>query len=48
MKTTYAFLAVVAILGYNSFLIKRDAELFKAYDKVCQEQPHHPDCKYSK
>jgi hypothetical protein len=48
MKTTYAFLAVVAILGYNAFLIKRDTQLFKAYDTICQEQPHHPNCKYSK
>lgn len=35
MKTTYIFLAFVAILGYNAFLIKRDHQLFKAYD-ACQ------------
>lgn len=34
MKTTYIFLAAVAILGYNAFLIKRDAQLFKAHDAV--------------
>jgi hypothetical protein len=28
---TYIFLAFIAILGYNAFLIKRDAEMFKAY-----------------
>lgn len=43
MKTTYIFLAFVAILGYNAFLIKRDHQLFKAYD-ACQQFTHHPDC----
>jgi hypothetical protein len=28
---TYIFLAFIAILGYNAFLIKRDAEMFKVY-----------------
>ena len=31
MKTSYIFLAFIAILGYNAFLMKRDAELFKSY-----------------
>lgn len=49
MKTTYIFLAFIAILGWNIFLIKRDAALFNAYDKVCAELPnYHPDCRYSK
>lgn len=49
MKTTYIFLALVAILGYNAFLAKRDQQLFKAYDKVCAELPQpHPDCRYAK
>lgn len=49
MKTSYWFLAVIAVLMYNGILAKRDQELFKAYDKVCAElsQPH-PDCRYSK
>ena len=28
---TYIFLAFVAILGWNAFLIQRDDKLFKAY-----------------
>lgn len=49
MKTTYIFFAFIAILMCNGMLAKRDAELFKAYDKVCAELPKpHPDCKYSK
>jgi hypothetical protein len=49
MKPTYVFLAFIAILLWNSMLIKRDKELFKAYDKLCAElsQPH-PDCRYAK
>ena len=36
---TYIFLAFIAILGYNAFLIKRDAEMFKAYyPESCQQQ----------
>jgi hypothetical protein len=30
---TYIFLAVIAILGWNAFLIKRDKKMFDAYDK---------------
>lgn len=49
MKTTYVFLAVIAIIMYNGVLAKRDRELFKAYDKVCAELPQpHPDCRYAK
>jgi hypothetical protein len=29
--TTYIFLAFIAILGWNAFLIKRDDALYKAY-----------------
>jgi hypothetical protein len=32
MKTSYIFLAFIAILGYNALIIKRDAEMFKSYD----------------
>jgi len=46
---TYVFLAFIGILMYNSMLIKRDTELFKAYDKACAELPkYHPDCQYAK
>jgi hypothetical protein len=49
MKASYWFLGVIAILMWNGVLIKRDQELFKAYDKVCAElsQPH-PNCHLSK
>lgn len=30
---TYVFLAFIAILGWNAFLIKRDQKMFDAYDK---------------
>jgi hypothetical protein len=47
--TTYIFLAVITILIWNSFLIRRDKELFNAYDKVCAElSQSHPNCRYSK
>ena len=29
----YVFLAFIAILGWNAFLIKRDKELFDAHDR---------------
>ncbi len=49
MKTSYIFLAFIAILMWNGMLAKRDQELFKAYDKVCAELPtSHPKCHYAK
>jgi hypothetical protein len=40
-----------AMLGYQAFLIQRDAKLFKAYDQLtpkeqfCKQQAGwHPDC----
>jgi hypothetical protein len=30
-EVTYIFLAFIAILGWNAFLIQRDDKLFKAY-----------------
>jgi hypothetical protein len=40
---TYIFLAVIAILGWNAFLIKRDKKMFDAYDKaVGIERLKHP------
>lgn len=32
-EITYIFLAVIAILGWNSFLIQRDKKLFDAYEQ---------------
>jgi hypothetical protein len=49
MKTSYIFLAFIGILLYNTLLIKRDQELFKAYDRACVELPSpHPDCQLRK
>lgn len=49
MKTLYISLAVIAVIAYNGMLIKRDKQLFNAYDRVCAELPKpHPDCRYSK
>jgi hypothetical protein len=30
---TYVFLAFIAILGWNAFLIQRDKKMFDAYEK---------------
>jgi hypothetical protein len=35
---SYIFLAIVAMVMYQSFLIQRDANMFKAYD---QQQSTH-------
>jgi hypothetical protein len=49
MKIYPWFFLVIAILMWNGFLIKRDQELFKAYDKACAALPQpHPDCIYAK
>ena len=32
-QITLIFLAFIAILGWNAFLIKRDQKMFDAYDK---------------
>lgn len=49
MKPTYIFLAFIAILMYNGMLIKRDANMFEAYDHACAQLPTgHPDCIYAK
>ena len=40
---TYVFLAFIAVLGWNAFLIKRDKKMFDAYDKaVGIERLKHP------
>jgi hypothetical protein len=48
MKLPYIALAVVAVIVYNGILIKRDKQLFEAYDKACAVQPSHPNCIYAK
>jgi hypothetical protein len=47
MKKSYIFLAFITILVWNGVMIKRDQELFKAYD-ACARFTHHPDCPYDK
>lgn len=32
--TTYIFLSFIAVLGWNTFIIKRDQKMFDAYDKA--------------
>jgi len=49
MKPIYIILASIAILGYNVVLIKRDANMFEAYDRACAQLPTaHPDCIFAK
>ena len=49
MKTSYIFLGFIAILLWNGMLIKRDQEMFKAYDKACaQVIKYTPECRYAK
>lgn len=50
--TTFVFLAFIAILGWNAFLIKRDDSLYKLHtteyspkEQYCKYQAGwHPDC----
>lgn len=44
MKTLYWFFIVIAILMWNGILIRRDKELFDAYEKACSEL-HKPNPK---
>jgi hypothetical protein len=49
MRISYAIIAVIAIVGYNLFLIERDQKMFDAYDRACATLPQpHPDCRYAK
>jgi len=36
MKTTYIFLAFIAILMYNVLLIQRDQKMFQGYDSTIE------------
>jgi len=40
-------IAFAFFVGWNVFLIQRDAEMFKAYD-ACAHYTNHPDCPYNK
>lgn len=49
MKGKYVFygvLALVTLIGYNSFLIRRDAALFEStHARACEQvKSFHPDC----
>jgi hypothetical protein len=45
MKLSYIVVSLIAILGWNVFLIQRDSNLFKAYN-ACAHYTNHPDCPY--
>jgi hypothetical protein len=46
MKLRYLVLSAIGVMiGWNVFLIHRDAEMFKAYD-ACAHYTNHPDCPY--
>ncbi|UNH61139.1 hypothetical protein SSZBM1_22 [Synechococcus phage S-SZBM1] len=52
MKTSYILLAILAMVGYNVFLIQRDQKMFDGYDKMSAHEKYchelkvwHPDCK---
>jgi hypothetical protein len=37
------------IIGFNVFLLMRDRNMFKAYDRVCAEYSQsHSHCRYAK
>ena len=48
----YGIVALVAIIGYNAFLVQRDQKMYDAYygkqtpkEHYCQQQANwHPDC----
>ena len=46
-RIAYAAIAIVAIIGWNAFLIQRDARMFEANRVRACEQLNvwHPDCK---
>jgi len=49
MKPIHFFLVGIVILAYNVILIKRDQELFGAYDTKCAEISNsHSRCHLSK
>ena len=35
---TYIFLSLIAIFGWNAFLIQRDQKMFNAYDKAIKTE----------
>jgi len=49
-QITCIFLAFIAILLWNGFLIQRDTQLFNSYnhetakEKYCKNITWHPDC----
>jgi len=49
MKTTYIFLAFIAILMYNGFLAQHDQKMFDAHDPACVRLPNgQPNCNFAK
>lgn len=48
MKFIYFVLILFGLMiGWNVFLIERDAKLIKSYD-ACVKSSEHPDCLYFK
>jgi hypothetical protein len=51
MKTTYIYLGVIAILGWNAWAIQRDNEMWKVYSQTkahqeyCRAFPTSSNCK---
>jgi hypothetical protein len=51
MKTTYIYLGIIAILGWNAWAIQRDNEVWKVYSQnkahkeYCQAFPTSSNCK---
>ena len=43
MRTSYIFMAFIAVLAYTTIIGKRDKELLKQYD-ACLQSTQHPDC----
>lgn len=42
---SYIVLGLFVIVGWNVLIIQRDKKMFDAYDRLCAEQPLHPNCK---
>lgn len=41
----YMSLGFIVMVGWNLLIIERDKKMFDAYDRICSEQPYHPNCK---
>ena len=46
IHVSYLYLAVIAMLLYNTFLIQRDTQLFKSYENIQSETSGKLDNKF--